>query len=145
MLQAFKQTNKQCGWTNKDGDILCTNIAVKSNLPITGKTKFCLKHQLYMYSGRVGVNYKRDNYREHLSPSRIDFQYVISKVRKQFPDANWKDCVRYAVKCFEADHIDGNKKNNNPSNIQTLDKIDHMLKSMKNGDLNGWKNKSKKS
>jgi hypothetical protein len=42
---------------------------------------------------------------------------------------------------FEVDHIDGNKKNNHPSNLQTLSKFDHKLKTILNNDMNPWKNK----
>ena len=38
---------------------------------------------------------------------------------------------------LDIDHKDGDHYNNDPSNLQTLTKIEHILKSMKNGDLNG--------
>ena len=42
---------------------------------------------------------------------------------------------------FEVDHIDGNNKNNHPSNLQTLTLQGHKMKTIVNNDHNPWKNK----
>ena len=60
MLQKFVKTGKQCTWPG------CTGDAVKTKLPVAGKTIHCIKHQMRKHSGRVGPNWLRDNYRENL-------------------------------------------------------------------------------
>ena len=139
MLNIFKPNGKICNWPG------CNREAGNTSLDVIGKTTHCLHHHLKKYSGRVGgttggnkgTNWQRDHYREHMNPDSIDYAFCKRLVEKHFPDLDWKTKHWYVLKCFDVDHIDGDHYNNDPSNLQTLTKIEHILKSMKNGDLNG--------
>ena len=148
MLQAFKQTNKQCKWPD------CEKIAVKSKLNIIGKTMFCLHHQLIMLSGRVGPNWERDIYREHLKPicemSKKTWGQVREEVKAGFDvlgiTPSRVELTRRTCQQFDVDHKDGDHTNNNPNNLQTLTKSMHKLKTDVMGDANPTRyKKSKKS
>lgn len=136
MLNAFIPTGKQCKWNG------CCNEAVKTTLPVAGKTIHCIKHHLRKHSGRVGPNYDRDHYREHLKPVcemsnrrwcdiyhdvKLGFQ-VLGKTYSRI------ELVRRTCQQFDVDHIDGNHYNNDPNNLQTLTKQMHKLKTDVMGD-----------
>lgn len=143
MLQRFIATDKQCNWPG------CCNQAVKTQLPVVSRTKHCLKHQLYKHSGRVGPNWKRDHYRQHLgSVCEISkttwcetYQHVKQAMLNLKPQAERYEVVRRTCQQFDVDHVDGFRDNNCPSNLQTLTKQMHKLKTDVVGDANPWRNK----
>lgn len=151
MLKAFVETGNCCGWTNKKGDQLCTRPAVKSKLPIKGKTKLCLHHQLKMWSGRVGPNQARDHYREYLKPycemtnrRWCDaYRDVLAGFKMLGVEYTRRDLVRRTCQQFDVDHKDGNHDNCDPSNLQTLTKQMHKLKTDVMGDANPTRYKRK--
>lgn len=142
-LRAFKPTNKLCQVPG------CCRLAVKTKLPVKGKTLQCLRHQLYQMSGRIGPNWMRDRYREHLKSYcelrdwRWSDEYKLTKkqVARDGIVATKMQLIRWTTQSFDVDHIDGNHNNNNPSNLQTLYCPSHRLKSRYSGDHNPTRNK----
>lgn len=143
MLKAFKPTGEICKFRG------CCAPAVKTKLPIGGKTILCLRHQLYLMSGRVGQNWDRDRYREHMKSYcelrgwtwADEFRLVKKQVERATIVATKLQIIRWTSQMFDVDHIDGNHNNNNPSNLQTLYCPAHRLKSRYNGDHNPTRNK----
>tara|TARA_R110002153_G_C12934815_1_gene456533 strand:- start:45 stop:491 length:447 start_codon:yes stop_codon:yes gene_type:complete len=144
MLKAFISTGETCRWPE------CYKEAVKTTLPINGKTIHCIKHQLRKYSGRVDHNnWKRDYYREYLKPQcelsgvtwRDQYKETVLVSKKLGKDLSRHELVRRTCQAFEVDHKDGNHKNNEFNNLQTLTKSTHKLKTDLNGDSNPMKNK----
>lgn len=138
MLRAFKPTNKICQVPG------CCRTAVKTKLPVKGKTKQCIRHQLYQMSGRIGSNWMRDRYREHMTSVcalrgwRWGDEYLAVKkqVERAGIAATKLQIIRWTTQMFDVDHIDGNHDNNDHSNLQTLYCPAHRLKSRYNGDHN---------
>lgn len=136
MLQKFVKTGNQCTWPG------CTGDAVKTKLPVAGKTIHCLKHQMRKHSGRVGPNWLRDNYRENLKSycemSGRRWCDMYKEVEAGFKVLGQEftrvDLVRRTCQQFDVDHKDGNHYNNDPSNLQTLTKSMHKLKTDVMGD-----------
>ena len=154
MLQKFVKTGKQCGWTDKDGNHLCDRDAVKTKLNVEGKTMLCLRHQLIMLSGRVGPNRKRDHYRENLKPYcemsgrtwasmyhevKAGINFLAEKFPEKNIDTSRRNVIRRTCQQFDVDHKDGNHYNNNVSNLQTLTKSMHKLKTDVMGDADPTK------
>ncbi len=144
-LKAFKPTGKTCRWPD------CNNEAVKVKFDVGGKSIHCIKHQLRKHSGRVGCNYDRDHYREHLksvcalSGHRWIDQYhetkrVLINLGRPFDRIK---LVRRTCQAFDVDHIDGMHHNNDPSNLQTLTKWAHKLKTDECGDSDPRKRRVK--
>lgn len=136
MLKSFIPTGKKCCWPG------CNNEAVKTMLPVAGKTIHCIKHQLRKHSGRVGPNWLRDHYREHLKPycemSQRRWKDVYHDVKGGFnvlgvPHTK-VDLIRRTCQQFDVDHRDGNHYNNHQNNLQTLTKQMHKLKTDVMGD-----------
>ena len=136
MLKRFVKTGKQCKWPG------CNNDAVKTKLPVAGKTIHCLKHQMRKHSGRVGPNWLRDHYRENLKPycelSGRLWCDVYRDVEKGFEVLGQRytriDLIRRTCQQFDVDHVDGNHYNNCVTNLQTLTKQMHKLKTDIMGD-----------
>ena len=137
-LKRFKPNGKRCNWPG------CCNEAVDTSLPVVSKTKHCIKHHLRKMSGRVSTQWKRDSYREHLKPvckmSGRRWCDVYKDVKAGFEylgkEYTRVDLVRRTCQQFDVDHIDGNHYNNHPSNLQTLLKTMHKLKTDVMGDAN---------
>lgn len=135
-LKAFIPTGKECSWPG------CCNEAVKTKLPVAGKTIHCIKHQMRKHSGRVGPNWLRDHYRENLKPfcemSKRRWCDIYHDVKAGFDllgvEYTRTDLVRRTCQQFDVDHKDGNHYNNDPSNLQTLTKQMHKLKTDVMGD-----------
>ena len=143
-LQNFKFKSYDCNWPG------CKNRAVESiNCPevLVSRTCHCLKHHLRKRSGRVGRQWARDFYREHLKPvcSLTDIrwrdQYKTTKkmAERMGIELSRYELIRRTSQAFDVDHIDGNHYNNDPSNLQTLIKFAHKFKTDVSGDANGWK------
>lgn len=138
MMKAFLPTNKICQVES------CCKPAVKTKLPVNGKTLQCISHQLYQMSGRVGPNWKRDCYRQHMKSYcelrdwhwSDEYKLVKKQVAKAGIKATRRQLIRWTTQMFDVDHIDGNHKNNHPSNLQTLYAPTHRLKSRYSGDHN---------
>lgn len=147
MLKAFVPTGNQCNWPG------CCNEAVETTLPVVSKSKHCIKHHLRKHSGRVGPNWKRDHYREHLKPicemSEITwgqtYKSVVKAMKKLKPDAERYEVIRRTCQQFDVDHIDGNHYNNSVNNLQTLLKTMHKLKTDVMGDANPMRYKNEKN
>lgn len=145
MLKAFKPTGKQCNWPG------CGNEAVKVRFDVVAKSKHCIKHQLRKYSGRVGTNWQRDSYREHLKPvcAMSGHRWVdeYHETKRAFERMGWtydrRELVARTCQAFDVDHIDGHHHNNDPINLQTLTKRMHKLKTDKCGDSDPRKRKVK--
>ena len=141
MLQKFVKTGKKCNWPG------CNSDAVKTDLPVISKSKHCLKHQLRKHSGRVGPNWKRDAYRENLKSycelSGRRWCEVYHDVKKGFEVLGQKysrvDLIRRTCQQFDVDHKDGNHYNNCITNLQTLTKQMHKLKTDVMGDADPTK------
>ncbi len=138
-LVNFTPTGKRCKWKG------CKRQAVRTKMDVKGKTVHCLRHQMMKQSGRVGANYVRDSYREHMkSECNMDktatWYATYKKMVVVFKECGWElnkvDLVRMTSKQFEVDHISGNSNNNRRNNLQTLSVGMHKVKSMQNGDLN---------
>lgn len=138
-LVNFKLTSKKCKWPG------CKKHAVIACNPIdkVGPTRIhCLKHYLRMKSGRVGVNWKRDFYREHLKPicaltgvTWHDQYHLVKMMAKKLRKKMTKyELVRRTCQSFDVDHINGNHSDNRVSNLQTLTKIAHKFKTDVCGD-----------
>ena len=104
------------------------------------------------HSGRVGPNWERDHYREHLKPqcamSGRSWFDVKNDVEAGFKYLN-KELIKYKIvrrtcQQFDVDHVDGNHHNNHPSNLQTLTKQMHKLKTDECGDANPMRYKNAK-
>ena len=87
----------------------------------------------------------RDYHRMFINPSKseLDLAYheVDKYVLKLGVPLSEQRRHQLAYCKFEVDHIDGNNKNNHPSNLQTLTRYEHRLKTILNNDQNPWKNK----
>jgi hypothetical protein len=146
-LVNFRTLNRKCKWPG------CKNKAVKPlNCPeydwLTGKLSHCLRHHLIKRSGRVGPNWKRDHYREHLTPydklserswgqQHLETKKIVKNLNKYY-NANLNltryQLIRVTTRSFDVDHIDGNHSNNKISNLQTLIKTSHKIKTDLMGD-----------
>lgn len=143
-LKAFKPNGKTCNWPG------CCNEAVDTTLPVVSKTMHCIKHHLRKMSGRVGTGWTRDHYREHLksvcaiSGARWGDVYKSVKLQLEYINIKYNlnktytrlELVRRTCQQFDVDHDDGNHYNNDPSNLQTLLKTSHKLKTDAVGDAN---------
>lgn len=138
MLKAFIPTGKQCKWPG------CCRDAVKTTLPVVGNRSHCIRHHLIKHSGRVGPNWKRDHYREHMkgvtANGRVRWIDVYKEVVDTANDWGYQlskvEAVRRTSQSFDVDHDDGNHYNNDPSNLKTLTPFQHRLKSRLAGDHN---------
>ena len=136
VLKNFTPTGKTCNWPG------CTRQAYKTKLDVVSKTKHCIRHHMMKASGRVGPNWNRDRYREHMKPVCALSGKTLADVMdetKMILDALGKSyskrhLLKRSCQQFDVDHIDGNHKNNDPSNLQTLTKAAHKLKSDECGD-----------
>lgn len=136
MLKSFVATGKKCEWSG------CDNSAYKTTLPVKGKTIHCIKHHLKKHSGRVGPNYIRDFYRENLKPACElsgvkwceEFRATKMMSEKLGMSLSKVQLIRRTCQAFDVDHIDGNHYNNDRSNLQTLTKRAHKLKTDIMGD-----------
>lgn len=144
MLKAFILTGEPCRWPG------CCREAVKTTLSVNGKTIHCIKHQLRKYSGRVDHNnWKRDYYREYLKPQceltgitwQDQYKETVLVSKKLGKNLSRRELVRRTCQAFEVDHKDGDHQNSDPSNLQTLTKSAHKLKTDLTGDSNPMKNK----
>ena len=94
---------------------------------------------------KIVTNIPRDYHRMFIKPLQDELEAAYVDVDKMALrmgislDEQQRHQLAYSN--FEVDHIDGNKKNNHPSNLQTLSKFDHKLKTILNNDMNPWKNK----
>ncbi len=135
-LTAFVPTGKQCKWPG------CCNQAVKTALPVVGKTIHCIKHQMRKHSGRVGPNWERDHYRENLKPACelsgktwiAEYHETVSIAKALGVTLDRVQMVRRTCQAFDVDHKDGNHYNNNLDNLQTLTKRAHKFKTDVMGD-----------
>lgn len=143
MLKSFLPTNKIC---QVEG---CCKPAVRTKLPVKGKTLQCISHQLYQMSGRVGPNWNRDRYRQYMKSYcelrgwrwSDEYKLVKKQVAREGIPATRRQLIRWTTQMFDVDHRDGNHKNNDPSNLQTLYAPSHRLKSRYSGDHNPTKYK----
>jgi hypothetical protein len=135
-LKAFIPTGKQCKWPG------CCNEAVKTELPVVGKTIHCIKHHMRKHSGRVGPNWERDYYRENLKPAcelsgktwKDEYHETGLIAKALGVDLNKVQLVRRTCQAFDVDHKDGNHYNNDLDNLQTLTKRAHKFKTDVMGD-----------
>jgi hypothetical protein len=143
-LKAFQPTGKKCKWPG------CSNAAVKIKVNIKGKRSHCLKHQLYKLSGRVSHgNWERDHYRQHMKSvcaitgtRWIDAYHEVQRMSKVLRvTLSRRETIRRASQQFQVDHIDGNHRNNDPANLQTLTHRAHKFKTDVMGDSNGHRKK----
>lgn len=136
MLKSFVTTGKQCNWPG------CNRSAVKTTLPVKAKTCHCIRHHLIKHSGRVGPNWRRDHYREHLQSvtenGAVRWIDVYREICNQLKEYNLSKVqrVRLTSQSFDVDHHDGNHQNNHPSNLKTLTVMQHRWKSRIAGDHN---------
>ena len=134
----------------------CDNKAVTytGKYNIKGRTVHCVKHHMNKISGRIdSANFNRDQYREHLRlPTAflgITFkdEYIkVKKINDFFVEQGTieksltkRELIRRTMQCFEADHINGNHKDNRKINIQCLTKSEHKFKTDVCGDSIGWR------
>lgn len=136
MLRSFTPRGYKCYWEG------CDREAVKTTLPVKGKNIHCIRHQLIKHSGRVGPNYNRDFYRENLKPACElsgvtwcdEFKATKMMSEKLGMSLSKIQLIRRTCQAFDVDHIDGNHYNNDKSNLQTLTKRAHKLKTDIMGD-----------
>ena len=87
----------------------------------------------------------RDYHRMFINPSESELEVAYHEVDKYVlkSGVTLSEQRRHQLAyCnFEVDHIDGNNKNNHPSNLQTLTLQGHKMKTVINNDHNPWKNK----
>lgn len=138
-LTNFRFTNKKCKWPG------CDNKAIIACNPIekVGPTRIhCLRHYLRMKSGRVGANWGRDFYREHLKPVCAltgirwcdQYKMVNLMAERLGKQLSKYEKVRRTCQAFDVDHINGQHSDNDPSNLQTLIKMAHKFKTDVCGD-----------
>ena len=153
VLKRFKELpNKCCAF--KD----CTNHVVvpirrmafsRTNtsgveIPLSGKNSMCFKHLMMLASCRVGANYLRDHYRQHLTSvcalSEVTFFQKYKETARVLNNlgvtATRTHKVRLTMKMFEVDHINGKHYDNSVENLQTLTIDAHKTKGMVMGDFN---------
>lgn len=95
-----------------------------------------------MKSGRVGINWARDHYREHLKPIcsltgvtwHEQYNLVKMMAKKLRIKMSRYEMIRRACQTFDVDHINGNHSDNRIKNLQTLSKIAHKFKTDVCGD-----------
>jgi hypothetical protein len=138
-LKAFIPTGKQCKWPG------CCNEAVKVKFDIEGKRIHCIKHQLIKLSGRVShKNWQRDHYREHMTSVcaitgttwKQSYKEVQLMSKVLGVCLSRRETIRRTSQQFQVDHIDGEHRNNDPSNLQTLAHRAHKFKTDVMGDAN---------
>ena len=124
-----------------------------SDAPVS-VTVHCAKHNTMKMSGRVGPNWKRDFYREYMTDSCQLSGKKFKEILKESKSTLAAVCgfkfekeksmierirqkriaIKFAMRAFDVDHIDGDHFNNEPENLQTLTKIAHHWKSQLFGD-----------
>ena len=94
---------------------------------------------------RIVTNVPRDYHRMFINPSKKELNEAYYEVDKEALKLGHRlteqQRHQLAYSKFEVDHIDGNHKNNHPSNLQTLTEFQHNIKTILNNEQNPWKNK----
>ena len=94
---------------------------------------------------KIVTNVPRDYHRMFIKPSKRELEdayYEVDKYALKLGRSFSEQQRHQLAYCnFEVDHIDGNHKNNHPSNLQTLSLHGHKKKSIINKDQDSWKNK----
>lgn len=127
--------------TSKCSTPHCSHEGVRKDRRCKPRCKRCR----WLIDTNIVSNPSRDPHRLLINPSPADLRKCYASVDKMALKLGIKleESQRHqlAYSNFEVDHIDGNNKNGHPSNLQTLSRFEHRVKTILNGDMNPYKNK----